>query len=483
MEKIRKFLFVNSNEKQTVIKNTFWVLVGEFANRLLRMALIVYAVRMLGANEWGVFSYAFSLGSLLVVFADVGIGNLLTREITGVQKVNSSLISALFFTKGVLLFLSSILIIALAPVLSHIGEANTLFPVIALVFLLDSLRELGFSINRAYQRMEREMAVKTVMGILTLIVGMFLLRNSATSKSLLATYAIGSGIGLVMILFLVKKHVTELFSKINLQDIKIVLRIIAPFSLVAICTIVMSNIDIYMLGIWKDPVEIGLYNSAQRIYQFILIIPTAFASATLPLMSQLALTEKERFGELVSNTLLTVLAVTIPLAVGGIALSKDVIVFVFGAGYADAAFMFSILMLLAVVTSIFLIISNAILAHNAQRQLAIAYGIGMTANILLNFLLIPTLGAEGAAFSILCTTTIATAITWNKLKQAKGPAMLPKLQKILISSLIMYFGVMLMKHLEVNVLTNIACAVIVYSVSLYMLKEPLLQELKNILNI
>ena len=37
-----------------VVKNTAWLTVGEIAGRLLRIVLIFYSARALGAAEWGV---------------------------------------------------------------------------------------------------------------------------------------------------------------------------------------------------------------------------------------------------------------------------------------------------------------------------------------------------------------------------------------------------------------------------------------------
>jgi len=36
------------------------------------MGLIVYAARVLGTEGWGVFSYATSIGIILVIFSDIG---------------------------------------------------------------------------------------------------------------------------------------------------------------------------------------------------------------------------------------------------------------------------------------------------------------------------------------------------------------------------------------------------------------------------
>jgi O-antigen/teichoic acid export membrane protein len=447
------------------------------------MVLVIYAARMLGAREWGVFSYAFSLGSLLMIFGDVGISNLVTRELGRQKDDKYSLISGLLVVKGFLLLVSSLGIMVIGPYISHIKEANTLLPAIAIVFMLDSLRELGFAINRSYERMEREMATKTIMGVLTLGIGIILLKSDASSAMLLWIYMIGSGVGCILIFLMIQSHLRKLCKKLTTSDIRAVLSTIAPFSLVAICTIVMSNIDIYMLGIWNDPVEIGLYNAVQRIYQISIIIPTAVASATLPLMSQLAHTNRGTFSNLIKDAILSVSLVSVPFAIGSIALSKEIIVRVFGNDFAASYQTFSIFSLVTVVSSIFLVISNAIFAHNKQKSLAIAYGVGMTVNILLNIFLIRSLGAEGAAISVLVSTLVTTLIVWQALRKVNRTIRTPKLARVIASSGIMLAAILVVRSLGVTVVPTILCAVVSYMGALILFKEPLLQDFRRTLRI
>ena len=82
MEKLKTFFLRNTNTGQTIIKNTFWLFSSEISGRLLKMGLIIYAARVLGSSGWGVFSYAISVASLLTMFADIGISDLIIREIT-----------------------------------------------------------------------------------------------------------------------------------------------------------------------------------------------------------------------------------------------------------------------------------------------------------------------------------------------------------------------------------------------------------------
>lgn len=67
LKRIKSFLFENQTVRQTVAKNTFWLTVSNVGGRLLRAVIIIYAARVLGAGEWGAFSYAITLAAFLTV--------------------------------------------------------------------------------------------------------------------------------------------------------------------------------------------------------------------------------------------------------------------------------------------------------------------------------------------------------------------------------------------------------------------------------
>ena len=77
--RIKEFLFENQNTRQTIAKNTFWLSFGEITGRLLRLGIVIYAARILGAAGWGVFSYLTSLAAVFTIFTDVGLGAVLIR--------------------------------------------------------------------------------------------------------------------------------------------------------------------------------------------------------------------------------------------------------------------------------------------------------------------------------------------------------------------------------------------------------------------
>jgi len=76
----KSFFLENLGVKQTIFKNTFWLAVAEGVTRLLKLALLIYVARILGATEYGKFNFALAFVGLFAIFADLGLSQITTRE-------------------------------------------------------------------------------------------------------------------------------------------------------------------------------------------------------------------------------------------------------------------------------------------------------------------------------------------------------------------------------------------------------------------
>ncbi|MEI6400319.1 MAG: flippase [bacterium] len=479
MQRIKKFLFHNTSSKQTVTKNTFWLIASEATGRLLKMGLIIYAARLLGSAGWGVFSYAISIGGLVMIFSDIGLGGLLTREIIQKKEDHQSFIATVLFIKTILLIISGFLIVIIGPTISHIPEANVLFPLIAVVMFFDAIRETGFSLNRAYEKMEWEMFIKTIVNGLILIIGILLIKNKPTAQSIAIAYAIGSAIGTIAVIAMLKKYIKDFWVPINIRLTKKIMQITWPFAFVALIGTILGNTDIYMLGLWKNADEIGLYASVQRIQQFILIIPSMIATATFPILSRLAHTDKNHFSFTLGKTISMTMLVGLPIAFGGMLLSKELILLIFGAGYIEAVPIMYTLMFMLIFSFPLISLSNAIFSYNKQRVLAPIYITGVGINIILNALLIPTFGATGSAVATLLSTIVITLLSWKVMSTEHSIPL--TIKKILFSTILMSILILLLQALKLPVVVIILISLICYLSTLLLLKEPILKDLQTTL--
>jgi O-antigen/teichoic acid export membrane protein len=278
-----------------------------------------------------------------------------------------------------------------------------------------------------------------------------------------------------------RKDIRGLISTIDMRIIPSVIKTAWPFALIALITTVMANTDIYMLGIWKDPTEIGLYASVQRIQQFILILPIMIATAVFPLFSRLANKDNMQFSIALEKTMAITMMIGIPIAFGGLILSEEIVTLFFGVGYANAVPILNILMVMLLVSFPLILLSNAIFAYNEQKHLALAYLSGVIANVLLNILLIPQYGAVGSAIATFVCSAVITLIIWIKMKSINSFRTFRYVKKSILATIGMLCILALCQYFDLHIVITALGSMIFYVVVLLLLKEPLLKEIQSIL--
>lgn len=444
------------------------------------MFLLIYSARLLGASGWGVFSYALSIGSILIIFSDIGLSGLTTREIIQKKEDYKNYVSTIFLLKFIILVISITLVIFIGPQISNIDGLNNLFLIVSVILFFDSLRDFGIAINRSSEKMEREMIVKIIMNLTILILGIILLRINPTPISIAKAYAIGTSVGFVVIFLMIKNDIKNIFSKINTSLIKSILKTTWPFAVINLIGSIMANTDIYMLGIWKNPSEIGLYASVQRIQSFIIIIPSMIATASFPIMSKLANIDDFKFRQTLEKTMILLMAICIPIIFGGIILASQIVPFVFGAEYIKAVPIFQIFMITMIASFPLVLLSNSIFAYNKQKNVTNVYILGVIINIIINIILIPKFGGLGSAIATLFSTILITFFHWKSMKKINNFEIIPKLYKIIISSISMSIFILIFKYQNINIIINITLSSVLYLLFLYLTKDKLLENfLKN----
>ena len=83
LKNFKKILFENIGIRQTIFKNTFWLIFAEIFSRFLEFVLIIYITRILGVFEFGKFTFVLAFVSMFAILSDFGLSDITTREISG----------------------------------------------------------------------------------------------------------------------------------------------------------------------------------------------------------------------------------------------------------------------------------------------------------------------------------------------------------------------------------------------------------------
>ena len=482
--RVKSFLFENKNASQTVAKNTIWLSISNFGGRLIKAAIIIYGARALGTAGYGVFSYALTLAGFFTFFVDPGINSILIREGAGANtEERQSFFSAALVIKAIILLAVVFIILLIAPLFSTLPGSISLLPFVALIIVFDSTREVVSSLFRVEEKMQWDAAAFLFANISIVILGFVFLKTSATATSFTKAYALGTAAGALMAIWLARKNLLKIFSKISLRRIVSILNAAWPFAITSALGILFTNTDVLIISWMKNASDVGVYSAAIRILQILYIVPIVIQTSTLPILSRLAKKDQDKFRFVLEKTVSIIFFISIPISFGGAILGKEIMGFVFGPAYAVGGLAFSILMLGVSFDYAAGIMGNSVFAYNHQKTLIISSAIGGLSNVILDLLLIPRFGIAGSAIATIVTQILTNSYLWHAMKKLNRFYILNKMSKIITAGAVMLIITTLFSLLKVNLIINIAISGIIYISIIFILKEPLIREIKDVLNI
>lgn len=469
-------LLENKTTKQTIAKNTFWLFFGNISSRLIKAGIIIYAARVLGAEDWGVFSYALSLAAFFTVFTDFGISTVITRESAKDLSVQEKYFATSLVIKAVMTIISIGAFLVLAPFIVKQRAVMALLPIIILLVSLDGMRDFAASLSRAWEKMEIEAFIQIATNIAIVIGGFVALFYYRTAYGLSIGYTLGVGIGMLAAFYPFRGYFKNIRRTFDGSLIKPILYASWPIGMLGLMTATMLNTDTIMIGWYRGMTDVGYYSAGQRVAQIIFMIPALLTTALFPSFAKFA-ADKARLKSAIERSLLALLMVAIPMAIGGAILAKDIMYLIYGDQYLAGSVAFAIMCLTIVSGFIAPVLGNAIFALDKEKKLFAYIILGISGNFLFNLLLIPRFGIAGAALSTLINQTIITIYLSHKLKKEVPISIYKKLSGISIAAAVLFITTIGLSLMEINAMVNVIVSATVYIYVLYVLKEPAFMEI------
>jgi O-antigen/teichoic acid export membrane protein len=185
-----------------------------------------------------------------------------------------------------------------------------------------------------------------------------------------------------------------------------------PLGISTIMVTVYFYVDTVLLRALKGEAAVGYYNAAYRLLSFSLMVPVVFNQVIFPLFSR-CMAEgdagRARLRPIFRRAVLYMGLTGIPVMAALWIFSEPVIVLVCGETYRSSALTLGILGLAMAV--IFLTYPHLSILVASGRQILFAWiaGAGGLLNVLLNLVLIPRFGIEGAAWATVITESLVLA--------------------------------------------------------------------------
>ena len=166
---------------------------------------------------------------------------------------------------------------------------------------------------------------------------------------------------------------------------------------------IYTNLDTIMLGFINGYNDVGYYTISSKIKWLLLALVNSVSVVLLPRLSYLLNnTEYDSYNNVLKKSIHFIFMVTIPLSIFFIIASYETIKLLSGDGYDTSILCLQILMPIIVISGFSNVTGNQILIPKGKDSCFMkAVVCGALVNVILNAILLPSLGAIGASLSTL----------------------------------------------------------------------------------
>jgi len=409
LQSIQVFLFHNLNARQIIFKNTFWLSASAGINKLLALALIIYAARILGAEGYGQFTFALAFASLLMIFSDLGLSTIVTREFAR-EKENKNEFYSLISLKILLALATFIIITVISLFFVGSPEIRSLIVIVGLFLLMNSLTDIAYAFFHARQKMEYAAWLEVIQMVLMVSLGIFVLFRFPSPQNLGYAYFFSAVVSLTAAFLFFNLKIFAVKLKWNTAVWKKFLNMSWPLAFIGLFGVVYSYTDSVMLGYWNMFEETGWYNAAQKIALAGLIPMGLIGAAFYPALSKFSKESKEKLQKVWNFELEIMIALALPLVVGGMILAPKIIHSFYSIEFSPSILAFQILIGTAGLVFLYRPFYDAMIVLNHERKIFWITMSGAAVNVVLNLILIPKYSLYGAAIATVVTYTLVLFI-------------------------------------------------------------------------
>lgn len=405
----RHIFFHNIGVKQTIFKNTFWLTAAEAVSRLIQFFIVIYITRVLGAAEFGKFSFALAFVSLLVVFSNFGLSNIATREFSKGGEEEKDFPAVL----SLKVILSAVVLSAMLAgswLVTDDASVRKIIWILAFFTLTNDFFSVIYAFLRARQRMEYEAWAKIGQAFLTAAAVLLVLAHAPSVENISWAHVAASVIALAAVAAAFYFQAYPLRFAWDPPVWRKFFSLSWLLGLATVCGAAFVNLDSVMLGYFGQVTQLGWYSAAKQIVIACAIPPAMIMASFFPILSRFFKESPDKLHKAWIYYMELMIILAVPLAAGGIALAPKIIPFLYGSGYEPSVAAFQILIIVAALICLYNPLYILLVVANQQRKVFFVTLAGICANVVLNYILIYRFGLYGAAISLVATHGIVVML-------------------------------------------------------------------------
>jgi O-antigen/teichoic acid export membrane protein len=384
-----------------ILKNAAFLILKHFFTNIVAIFAVAFIARKLGVENYGIFALAFTLPSFLCNLATLGLRGVMVREIASrTDQERNAFLSNAIPLRITLVSLMALFLFIIAPYLNYPAPMVLAMRIALVGAFFEEISRIVNDIFEGIQEIGKVVIREIAVRIFTATLACSSLWLGYGLFTICWAYVAGSFLGMVYLLiifrqrFIIKRyHFDWKFSKKTLKESM-------GFALSGFGSLFIVKTDILMISQMSGLVSLGIYNAASALLSKIDVIPDALGTSMFPGMANLH-EQREHLSTIINNGLELMLLISIPMTLGAIFVSGDVIDLIFGDDYNQSTVIFVIFALGFPFGFLNSILRYSLMSMKKQYLVSKIIAFAALINVILNYAFILNWGIKGAAVATL----------------------------------------------------------------------------------
>ena len=406
---------------RSIFTNTAAVFAGRVAHMAGSFAIILLISRALHAEGLGVYSIAIAFYTLAELTCDLGLTSFVTRELAkDLSQTNRYLIHA-----GVLALASGGIVIAvLTVVISRLGYSSDTVTSIYLLWLAlvpNAVRYVLGAIFISHRRADLDAYSTLIWTIARVAASVVALRLDLGIPGIVAVYVVTSVAALLTSGYLYVRKIDTPRWEFDRGFLRSLLLGVRSFAVLAVAGSVFNQSETVILSWFQGATEVGFYGAAFKLVTLWYIIPQSFMSVVFPVLTQTYQHSRQRSELIQERAMKYLLALGLPIAIGGFGAAEPIIRQFYGPGFEQAILVYRLLTWHTALAFLNNVLWRVLLARDREDLAVRVQIVSGILRIVLSFLLVPGLGALGAALALMGGYTAYTLLHVHYVRTIGAP--------------------------------------------------------------
>lgn len=390
---------------RNIARNSLAMGAVQVAGQLSTFVLSIFLTNYL-PDQYGVYTYAYSLAALVFILADFGLGFQMVVEVAPDHSRASQHLTNTIFLRGVLGAISLAVTFIIIAVDQPPAEVTFAILIIAIATAFNWLTMTFNSILTAFEQMHYVLYTNLVERFFTVSAAIVMLVLGFGLEAVVLVVLAGSIINAALSYLVSKRYVCVPAKRVDVRGSVRQFRRAVPYamsgllqsSLYSLNAVLIWQIIMWSGGPLSDAVTSnGYYTLAFNMVVVLVSVPTVLMNALLPVISRLYRTSTDLARLTQQKTMKYMFALGLPIAVGGVFLAPDIILLFYPASFLPSAEVFRILIPTVAISFFGVGIGSVLASAGLIRLSTVATGLGAGVNVALCLALIPLWGERGAA--------------------------------------------------------------------------------------